>query len=91
MNRFHCILLLMIFAPSLYSQEISVAKVITENSIVAFDQQKLILLDFWATWCSPCHTASKQLEYFQATHQDKVFVISISDESSSVAPHSNVE
>ncbi len=84
MNRLCCLLFLIVLVPSVYSQDITVAKVIAENSIVAFEQQKLILLDFWATWCGPCHTASKQLEYFQATHKDKLFVMSISDESSSV-------
>lgn len=63
-----------------YSQPIKVSKIISENKITPFSHQKLILIDFWATWCAPCVYATQQLEILQGQNKDKVFVISISDE-----------
>ena len=66
-----------------FSQTISVSEILSENKITTFENQKIILLDFWATWCAPCIIASKQLEYVQKANANKLFIISISDENSS--------
>ena len=42
---------------------------------------KVTLLDFWATWCGPCHHALPGLKQLQAAYgADKVEVISISED-----------
>ncbi len=65
------------------AQPMKVSNVISENKITSFSEQKLILIDFWATWCAPCIYATQQLEISQEINKDKVFMISISDEHES--------
>jgi cytochrome c biogenesis protein CcmG, thiol:disulfide interchange protein DsbE len=42
---------------------------------------KIILIDFWATWCGPCRAASPRLDQLQKDFPDDLVVIGISDES----------
>lgn len=64
----------------LHAQPVAVSEVISENKITLFTDQKLILVDFWATWCVPCVPANEQLEVLQEKCSGQIFMISLSDE-----------
>ena len=51
------------------------------NNGKSISQDKLILLDFWATWCGPCIASFPDIEDLQWKFKDKIQVIAISDES----------
>jgi thiol-disulfide isomerase/thioredoxin len=57
--------------------EFSVAKWITDEP----DRKgKVVLIDFWATWCPPCREAIPELNKLKEKFKDDLVVIGISDE-----------
>lgn len=45
---------------------------------------KVVLIDFWATWCGPCRAVIPELNDFQKKFGDKLVVIGVSDEKPEV-------
>jgi thiol-disulfide isomerase/thioredoxin len=61
-----------LITPSL-KKKASLGKIITDN------KQKILLIDFWASWCSPCRQESPYLKQLETIYSsNKFLIISIS-------------
>lgn len=48
------------------------------------DKNKLIIIDFWATWCSSCLLNFPKMEELQKQFRDQLSIIAVSDQSRTV-------
>ncbi len=49
---------------------------VTDSSFASdvLNSEKLVLVDFWATWCGPCRMVAPVLEEIAAEHADTITV-----------------
>lgn len=79
------LLLICLFISSIFSYgQIRISEVIKQSEIVSNNQSKLYFIDFWATWCAPCISASKYLTVLQKQHANDLHIVSLSQENAAI-------
>ncbi len=48
-------------------------------------KNKIIILDFWATWCSPCVAVLPKLDSLQRKYQNDIVVLPVTNENADIA------
>ena len=55
------------------------AKAVTDASFASdvLDNEKTVLVDFWAEWCGPCRAVAPILDQIAAEHGDKLEIVKL--------------
>ncbi|CAN5600669.1 hypothetical protein BH10BAC5_BH10BAC5_21620 [soil metagenome] len=65
------LILLLITAANIYSQDIIPADNLKMDSLFAANKGSVIVLNFWAYWCAPCKEEFPELVKLQNEYKDK--------------------
>lgn len=75
-----CFLMLLstiLFSPSIFAGEAPAFQLPTGKGDISLDklQGKVVYLDFWASWCSPCRKSFPWMNAMQSKYKDKGLVV----------------
>ncbi len=67
------------------AQAVKLSKILSNTQDYQFEENKLLMVEFWASWCLPCISASKQLQVIQDIYKNDIHIVAITKESESTA------
>lgn len=71
--------------------EIKVSKWIKGTPVESYERGKIYIVEFWATWCSPCKESIPHLTELAQKYKDKVTIIGIDGAESSKNHEENIK
>lgn len=69
-----------LFGPGSPAPPIAIGKWVKGDPVESFSNDKIYVVEFWATWCGPCLRSMPHMASLQTEYGDKVAFIGISDE-----------
>ncbi|GAA5220809.1 TlpA family protein disulfide reductase [Membranihabitans marinus] len=60
---------------------IQLSEWIQSSQMTQLADHQFILIEFWATYCGPCHQIKDHIEYLQREDRENLFVLSLTNES----------
>ena len=69
----------------------AVIEVSSENFEQTLTQNDIVLIDFWASWCQPCHSFAPIYELVSENHKDVVFAKVNVDEQKELAQANSIQ
>jgi thioredoxin 1 len=60
-----------------------------DNTVLG--SEKPVLLEFWASWCPPCHTIKKMLKIIEAQEKEYLIATVNADRNMAIAQRYNVK
>jgi thioredoxin 1 len=62
-----------------------------DNEVLTASKGQLVMVDFWAEWCRPCHMLAPTVDQIAKEYQGKLKVVKVNvDESSNAAVRYNI-
>lgn len=90
MKQIYTLFLLLIFALSVHAQQLKIGDQVSNFSFELVNgsetelkdfKDKIIIIDFWATWCGACIVGMPHLSTLQTKYKDDLVVIALSHET----------
>ena len=70
--------------------KIEVKEFVKGEPVKSFEQGKIYVVEFWATWCPPCRTSIPHLTEMQKKYKDVVFIgVSVFERTGTASSHSS--
>ena len=64
---------------------------VRDFNATVLSSEKPVLLEFWASWCPPCHTIKKMLKIIEAQEKEYLIATVNADRNMAIAQRYNVK
>ncbi len=80
-NKYFSLAIICVLTATYSYGQVKVSEFIQESKIATSNNNKLIFVDFWATWCTPCITAKEHLGVLQKQFPSDFYIVSLTKQN----------